>query len=178
MRATCNLLADHWDRAAADSPQTGAGSPALNRFWQAIPSWFEEAAAVSEKDPVKPPAWAPQAAELQARLEEANAALAASRAETAAKEARIADLLSSLSWKVTAPLRLAGRPLRKPKPQMMDLGLIRHHRLETRPYRWALISSLFNPQNARRLVATYPCDHFKVVASYGGSGPTSKKHAR
>lgn len=51
---------------------------------------------------------------------------------------------------------------------MIDLKRIRHHRLETDPYRWGAIQGLFLPDDAERLAATYPCDHFKLVSARGG----------
>ena len=47
---------------------------------------------------------------------------------------------------------------------MLNLACIRHHKLETVPYAWAVINGLFTPQDAAALAATYPCDHFKRVA--------------
>lgn len=51
---------------------------------------------------------------------------------------------------------------------MIDLERIARHRLETDPYEWAVIDGLFSPGNAEALAATFPCDHFKLVAGYGG----------
>jgi SM-20-related protein len=51
---------------------------------------------------------------------------------------------------------------------LINLERVRHHRLETDPYRWGAIHDLFNRDDAARLAATYPCDHFKLVAAYGG----------
>lgn len=51
---------------------------------------------------------------------------------------------------------------------MIDLERIRRHRLETDPYQWAAINDLFMAADAARLAAAYPCDHFKLVAAYGG----------
>jgi SM-20-related protein len=51
---------------------------------------------------------------------------------------------------------------------VINLERIRHHRLETQPFGWAAIKDLYQPHDAQRLAATYPCDHFKLVASYGG----------
>jgi SM-20-related protein len=51
---------------------------------------------------------------------------------------------------------------------MINLERIIHHRIETDPYRWAAIDDLFHPDDAAMLAATFPCDHFKLVAGYGG----------
>jgi hypothetical protein len=109
------------------------------------------------------------AAERQDRCRDMANQLTVARVETTARDARIAEILGSISWRLTAPLRFAGRRALKPrKRQLMNLAHIGHHRLETDPYRWAAIANLFNPDDAARLAATYPCDHFKLVAGYGG----------
>ena len=109
-----------------------------------------------------------EAAERQNRLDDVLGQLTVARIETAARDARIADIMSSLSWRLTAPLRSAGRQVLKPgRRHLINLACIRHHRLETDPYHWAAINNLFNADDAARLAATYPCDHFKLVAAYG-----------
>jgi hypothetical protein len=109
-----------------------------------------------------------EAAERQNRLDDVLGQLTVARIETVARDVRIADIMSSLSWRLTAPLRSIGRQMMKPRRrQLMNLACIRHHRLETDPYRWAAINNLFNADDAARLAATYPCDHFKLVAAYG-----------
>jgi hypothetical protein len=110
-----------------------------------------------------------EAAERQDRLNNIIGQLTAARVETAARDARIGEIMTSISWRLTAPLRFFGRHLGKPrKARLMKLSRIGHHRLETDPYRWAAIHNLFNPNDAARLADTYPCDHFKLVAGYGG----------
>jgi hypothetical protein len=56
----------------------------------------------------------------------------------------------------------------KPKQNMIDFERIARHRMETDPFRWAAIDELFSPQDAAALAASFPCDHFKLVAGYGG----------
>ncbi|MFN0108633.1 MAG: 2OG-Fe(II) oxygenase [Blastocatellia bacterium] len=51
---------------------------------------------------------------------------------------------------------------------MINLSRIAQHTLETEPYRWAMIDSLFSRSDAGELVATYPHDQFKTVAGYDG----------
>lgn len=51
---------------------------------------------------------------------------------------------------------------------MINLERIAQHRLETDPYRWAAIDNLFSPEDSAALAASFPCDHFKLVAGYGG----------
>ena len=50
---------------------------------------------------------------------------------------------------------------------MINLERIKNHRLQTDPYRWTAITDLYTPNDAERLAATYPCDHFKLVSAYG-----------
>ncbi|HEY7547108.1 MAG TPA: 2OG-Fe(II) oxygenase [Blastocatellia bacterium] len=51
---------------------------------------------------------------------------------------------------------------------MINFERIARGALETYPYRWAAIDDLFSPEDAMALATTFPCDHFKVVAGYGG----------
>lgn len=109
-----------------------------------------------------------EAAERQARLDDTIRELTVARAETAARDSRIAEIMASLSWRMTAPLRSAGQRMRKPEGRrLMNLEYIRRHRLETDPYQWAAINGLFNSEDSASLTATYPCDHFKLVSEHG-----------
>ncbi len=92
-RAALDELARHWDRTAAILRRGRTSTqPALNRFWQSLPTLLEDAA----REP-----------------EELNRLLAAARAEIAARDDRIAALYDSTSWKVTAPLRALARGLKR-----------------------------------------------------------------
>jgi hypothetical protein len=51
---------------------------------------------------------------------------------------------------------------------MIELTQIERGALQTQPYGWAAIDKLFSPPNAAALADTFPLDHFKTVASYGG----------
>jgi len=51
---------------------------------------------------------------------------------------------------------------------MIDLNRIAQQHLETEPYRWAVIDGLFSAPDAAALAETYPTDHFKRLADYGG----------
>lgn len=51
---------------------------------------------------------------------------------------------------------------------MIDLTQIARHTLQTQPYAWAAVGNLFSPRDAAALAASFPCDHFKTVAGYGG----------
>jgi Rps23 Pro-64 3,4-dihydroxylase Tpa1-like proline 4-hydroxylase len=45
---------------------------------------------------------------------------------------------------------------------------ITQHKLETDPYRWAMIGDLYSPEDAAALAQTYPRDHFKLLSNRGG----------
>ena len=51
---------------------------------------------------------------------------------------------------------------------MIDLTRVARYTLHDQPYRWGSISDLFSTTDAAALSATYPGDHFKSVAAYGG----------
>lgn len=51
---------------------------------------------------------------------------------------------------------------------MIDLKQIARGALRTEPYSWAMVDNLFSARDASALAATFPCDHFKTVAGYGG----------
>lgn len=131
-RATYKPLEKHWDRIAdalrAGPPQT---APFLNRFWQSLPALLEDA-AIHEDHMLA--TQAQERHEAQARLYDAMTDLAAARdqirqqedmlesmtrrltaarAETSSGDARIAHILASASWKLSAPIRLLGRHRRK-----------------------------------------------------------------
>jgi hypothetical protein len=51
---------------------------------------------------------------------------------------------------------------------VLDLQQLRRATLRTDPYRWAEAGNLFAPADAEALAASYPFDHYKLVAGYGG----------
>jgi SM-20-related protein len=51
---------------------------------------------------------------------------------------------------------------------MIDLQRISQQRLDSEPYRWTVIDRLFSAGDAAALAATFPRDHFKRLADYGG----------
>lgn len=51
---------------------------------------------------------------------------------------------------------------------MINLNRITANRLQTEPYRWAFIDQLFAEPDAKALAASYPRDHFRRQADYGG----------
>jgi len=51
---------------------------------------------------------------------------------------------------------------------MIDLAQITGRSLQTQPYQWAAVGDLFTPNDAADLEASFPRDHFKTVAGYGG----------
>jgi lipopolysaccharide transport system ATP-binding protein len=76
-----------------------------------------------------------ESAERQISFDDILRQLIVARAGTAWRDARIAEIMASISWKLTAPLRFVGRYFRKQeRPELINLAYIRHHRLETHPY--------------------------------------------
>lgn len=51
---------------------------------------------------------------------------------------------------------------------MIDLHRISHAHLETEPFRCAVVDPLFSQADAAELAETFPSDHFKRLADYGG----------
>jgi hypothetical protein len=51
---------------------------------------------------------------------------------------------------------------------MINVEQISGSHVETEPYSWAAVGNLFSPADAAELAASYPLDHFKTVAGYGG----------
>lgn len=160
-RANCEALSSHWDRiAAALQAEPSSTAPCLDRFWQSLPILLEEASepkndAVANRDD-RPGA---------DTHDEVVRQLAVARAETAALNAHLTEVMNSISWRLTAPVRFVGRYLQKrERRRVINLESIKHHRLETYPYGWAAIDKLFSPEDAARLAANYPCDHFKRVS--------------
>ena len=140
--AALERLAAHWDRVA-DVLRAGATGTqaAVAEFWQSLPGLLEgaatrhnaaiqalqaqtHAAAALEAELAEErrqsdlavqenAALEAELAERRRRGEELGRLLARARAETAARDSRIAALLDSTSWKVTAPFRFVGRRLRR-----------------------------------------------------------------
>lgn len=51
---------------------------------------------------------------------------------------------------------------------MINLDRILQRRIETEPYRWAVIDDLFLPSDAEALADSFPHDRFKLHSYYGG----------
>lgn len=155
----------HWDRVASALLQgRQPASPALGRFWQALPGLLEGEAEVSEVE-----AQRGKSAQ-RARSAEGARLLEQARREIVERDGRIAALRASTSWKLTSPVRFVGRRLKRrgARESMIHLSQIEQHQLETEPYRWARIDGLFSPEDGAALAATYPRDHFKLLSAHGG----------
>jgi lipopolysaccharide transport system ATP-binding protein len=107
------------------------------------------------------------AADQRSEAEACRRELAAARVRLSDRDARIDGLTGSLSWRVTAPLRVAGRPFAR-KHNIIRFDRIRRGRMQQDPFRWAAIDGLFQRSVADALASTYPRDHFKLVSGYGG----------
>jgi hypothetical protein len=169
-RATCGALRNHWDRIAQIFQAGGAPTaPAFDKLWQFFPALLEPAELVEQRAKLLETvqsgqivAAALEVAQLQEQLNNTGTQLAEKRTE-------IAEIRSSLSWRLTAPLRLAGRLVRKPDgPSLINLERIKRQRLEKDPYSWAAINDLFTPAHGKRLSATYPRDRFKLLSAFDG----------
>jgi SM-20-related protein len=51
---------------------------------------------------------------------------------------------------------------------MIDWDRFSRQSLQTQPYRWAIVEGLYTPADAAALAKTFPRDHFKRLADYGG----------
>jgi lipopolysaccharide transport system ATP-binding protein len=125
-------LTRHWDRVA-EIVRGGATDSAIavGRFWQSLPGLLEGHAArgqaalaalqaLSASTATERSTAASRIAELSrlvrssdatSRIAELSRLVALARTEIAARDRRIAQLLDSTSWKVTAPWRFVGRRL-------------------------------------------------------------------
>jgi lipopolysaccharide transport system ATP-binding protein len=108
------------------------------------------------------------AAEQRARQDELTRNLTSAHAEIVARDVRISEILASRSWRITDPLRTVARLVSGRRSwRLINMNLIRLHRLNATPFRWAAMHHLFAQNDAEELAATYPMDHFKLVAAYG-----------
>lgn len=115
--AALERLERHWDRVA-EVVVGGAtdAKVALGRFWQSLPGVLEAAAQRQEAAATAAASQAALAAACASdreRIAELTQLVALARAEIVARDSRIAALLASTSWKVSAPVRFVGRRLRR-----------------------------------------------------------------
>jgi SM-20-related protein len=103
--------------------------------------------------------------ELEARYRRLETAFHQMHAELSSRGIRIPNPLNQTPKSLAPPAALNGKPAPR---RIINFEALRNHRLETVPYRWATIGNLFDPESARRLTATYPRDHFKIVAGHNG----------
>jgi hypothetical protein len=148
-------LFKHWDRIAAAIRQGRTKTePALNRFWQSLPGLLE------------------RSGDLEKLLAAARADISFRDEEVSRLRKRVSQIHSSPSWKVTAPARYVMRSLKRLAANnghpIIDLTRIRRHNMQSDPYSWARIDNLFSPKQASALLASFPCDHFKLVDGYDG----------
>jgi lipopolysaccharide transport system ATP-binding protein len=109
----------HWDRIATVLAAGATGTQVeLGRFWQSLPGVLEVAAqqcdAALEASRSGPPAAQVAEREREAsaeRIAELGRLLGLAREEIADRDRRIAALLASTSWRITAPMRFFGRRL-------------------------------------------------------------------
>ncbi len=109
-------LTAHWDRVA-EIVRGGAteGAIAAGRFWQSLPGLLEGhaercQAALGVLQTLSRSVET-ERSEAADRIAELSRLVALARKEIATRDRRIAQLLASTSWKVTAPLRIIGRRL-------------------------------------------------------------------
>jgi hypothetical protein len=170
--ATLDQLSDHWDRVA-DAIRKGptATQATLNRFWQSLPGLLEHSDELSKlltlaREDIE---------SRDDRIAQLSDCIAHRDDHITQRDERIAQIYNSPSWKVTVPARFLMRNLKhllntngnnKRQRQMMDLAQIGRQPLQTQPYAWAAIGSLFSPKDAKALADSFPCDHFKTVTGY------------
>jgi lipopolysaccharide transport system ATP-binding protein len=116
-----DCLAAHWDRIAeivrCGATTTGAAI-AIGRFWQSLPGLLEgyaarcdDALAALQARNHSLAALETERSEAASRIAELGRLVALARMEIVKRDRRIAQLLESTSWRVTAPLRFVGRRL-------------------------------------------------------------------
>ncbi len=161
--AAVDQLTEHWDRIT-DAIRKGPPDtlPALNRFWQSLPTLLERTEELKDLLAVR----LADMAERDEKIIDLNKQLVQ-------RDDRIARIVNSPSWRITTPARFLMRNLKrlrrsKTSTRVMDLVQIRAQQMESEPYAWARITNLFTPEDSGALAATFPTDNFKTVTGYGG----------
>lgn len=142
VRATLPAVAAHWDRIA-EVIRGGRRrvAPEFARFWQHLPSLLE------------PPSLPEPAPLREVPVEPPPVVAVAPRKRALARRlvSRVAKVVRS-----------------KKENAVIDLQKIVRGTLQNEPYSWAMIDGLFSPADAAALARSFPRDHFKLVAAYGG----------
>jgi lipopolysaccharide transport system ATP-binding protein len=170
-------LKAYWDKVAValNSPITRSVPACIRELWQKLPKAMETDFVFERK---------------------------LSRAQHTIRHLRIevADLRSSLSWRVTAPLRAVVKLIQRLRNQrstlamaatrqtksdaanavgvtggMMQFEVIESCALRSNPCGWAAVEGLYSAQNAEALAATFPRDHYKAVKGYDGEKITATR---
>ena len=167
-------LNTHWDRVAScirkvRSPQTSAA------LWQRLPHLLEaESASLKqqlEQESGKLQELHQVRAELEMAKEELSAALGRGRQQVAAlqsainqRDATIAELRNSTSWKATAALRWIGERTRwgRSTRSVIRFSAIERETLTKTPFEWAFLKDVFSSRNGRALADAFPRDNFKT----------------
>ena len=167
-------LNTHWDRVAScirkvRSPQTSAA------LWQRLPHLLEAESASLKQQLEQESGKLQELHQVRAELEmakgELSAALERGRQQVAAlqsainqRDATIAELRNSTSWKATAALRWIGERTRwgRSTRSVIRFSAIERETLTKTPFEWAFLKDVFSSRNGRALADTFPRDNFKT----------------
>ncbi|WP_447746418.1 polysaccharide pyruvyl transferase family protein [Pseudomonas nicosulfuronedens] len=165
-RLALDQLDAYWDQVARLVEHgRGEPAPAVLAFWQNLPNLLEQPTTLGEPSAKLLAAHTSTVTTIESQIARLQAQLAAS-------QARVRQLETSRSLRLTAPLRALAKAFRHSRnnseTSMLDIRRIETAELRRSPFAWAQIDQLYDRQDAAELAATYPLDHFKVVSGYGG----------